>query len=58
MIIKEYDKVLLRTGEMAVITDVLKSESVYVADIDKKDGSIQSSFVDQADIKQLVLEKY
>ena len=35
MKIKEYDKVLLRTGEMAVITDVLKSESVYVADIDK-----------------------
>ena len=51
MVISEFDKVLLKTGETAYIADVLKAGVAYVVDIDKADGSIETEIVEQKDIE-------
>ena len=43
MEIKEFDKVLLKTGETA-----------YVVDVDKIDGDIETTIVEQNDIEKVL----
>ena len=53
MIPKLYDKVLLRTGEMAFIVEIYEAGIAYEADIDKKDG-IETDTIKQDDIVKIV----
>ena len=54
MDIKEYDKVLLKTGETAYIVEVWEQGVAYEADIDKKDGSIETDTIKHEDIKKVL----
>ena len=54
MVINEFDKVLLKTGETAYIADVLKAGVAYVVDIDKADGSIETEIIEQEDIERVL----
>ena len=48
--IKEYDKVKLKTGEIARISEVLEDKVAYIADIFTKDGHISIEQIGYADI--------
>ena len=48
---KQYNKVVLKTGEVAVIVEVLGNGVSYVADIEKESGT-DTEFIDLSDIKQ------
>lgn len=39
MSIELYDKVLLKSGEMAYIVEIFDGGKLYLADIDKQDGT-------------------
>lgn len=54
MDIKEFDKVLLKTGETAYIVDILKPGLAYVVDIDKADGDTETEIIEQKDIDRLL----
>ena len=54
MEIKEYDKVLLKTGEIAYIVEVWEQGVAYEADIDKKDGTIETDTVKREDIEKIL----
>ena len=54
MEVKEFDKVLLKTGETAYIADVLKSGVAYVADIDKADGDTETEIIEHKDIEAVL----
>ncbi len=54
MEIKEFDKVLLKTGDTAYIVDVLKAGVAYVVDVDKIDGDIETTIVEQNDIEKVL----
>lgn len=51
--IKQYDKVLLQSGEYAYIVEILDQGKVYIADIDKDDGETYTETVYQKDIKSI-----
>ncbi|MFM1534387.1 hypothetical protein ABGF38_04155 [Helcococcus ovis] len=51
MTIKQYDKVLLKSGEFAYIVEILEKDKAYVADIEKEDGETSTEFIYQIDIK-------
>lgn len=52
--IKQYDKVLLKSGEYAYIVEILEKDKAYVADIDKEQGEVSTDFVYQKDIKEIL----
>lgn len=54
MEINEFDKVLLKTGEIAYIADILKRGIAYVVDIDKADGDIETEVIEQEDIVRVL----
>lgn len=54
MEIKQYDKVLLTSGETASIVEILAEGKDYIADIDREDGSIDTEFLYQKDIESIV----
>ncbi len=54
MILQEYDKVLLKTGETAYIVEIWEQGVAYEADIDKKDGSIETDTIKHEDIEKIV----
>lgn len=54
MKIKQYDKVLLKTGETASIVEIWEAEKAYEADIDRKDGSIETDTVFIDDIEKVL----
>lgn len=56
MIICEYDKVMLTTGEMARISEVLEEGVAYVADIFKRGGKISIEHISQDDIYSVFKE--
>lgn len=55
MEIKEFDKVLLKTGETAYIADVLKAGVAYVVDIDKADGDTETEIIEQKNIERVLV---
>ena len=54
MFIKQYDKVLLKTGETAYIVEIWEQGVAYEADIDKKNGSIETDTIKHADIVKVI----
>ena len=58
MIIKEFDKVLLKSGKTAYIADVIIADVAYVVDIDKSDGSIETEIIEYNDIERVVADDY
>lgn len=58
MDVKEFDKVLLKTGETAYIADVIKAGVAYVADVDKADGEVEIKIIEQAEIERVVPDDF
>ena len=57
MIPKLYDKVMLKTGEIAHIVEIYESGVAYEADIDKDDGDYVETVTEtikQEDIERIV----
>ena len=54
--IKEYDKVKLMTGEIARISEVLKEDTAYIADIFKDNGEISIEPINHEDIQSIFVE--
>ena len=54
MIIKEYDKVLLKTGEVATIDDVTVPGAGYVAEWYKQDGTFAWGLITQDEIVRVL----
>lgn len=50
---KLYDKVVLKTGETAVIVEVYESGVAYEADIERKDG-IETDTIRQEEIREIL----
>ena len=57
MVVKEFDKVLLKTGEMAYIVDVIVPAKAYVADINKPDGVIETDVIEHEDIERVIVDE-
>ena len=57
MVVKEFDRVILKTGETAYIADVIIPAKAYVVDVDKFDGTIEMMVAKQEDIEQVFGEK-
>ncbi len=53
MKIKQYDKVLLKSGEYAYIVEIFDGGKAYLADIDKKTGT-ETDWLKPEDIKKTV----
>ena len=54
--IKEHDKVKLMTGEIARISEVLKAEVAFVAEVYKEDGGVSVEPINIEDIKSVFTE--
>lgn len=54
MDIKEFDKVLLKTGETAYIVEIYEQGVAYEADIDKIDGTVGTDTIKHADIEKIL----
>ena len=57
MVVKEFDKVLLKTGEMAYIVDVIVPAKAYVVDINKPDGVIETDVIEHEDIEGVIVDE-
>ena len=57
MVVKEFDRVMLKTGEIAYIADIIVPAKAYVADIDKSDGTIETTVIEQEDIEKVFEDK-
>ena len=53
MKIKQYDRVLLKTGETACIVEVFEEGSSFIADIDR-DGDTDTEGISIDDIKKII----
>lgn len=53
MKIKQYDKVLLKSGESAYIVEIFDGGKAYLADIDRKTGT-ETDWLKPEDIKKIV----
>lgn len=56
MALEMFDKVLLKSGEVAYIVEIFKDGEAYLADIDKHDGWTDTDYVFPDDIEK-VLQK-
>jgi len=55
-VIKEYDKIKLKTGEIARIAEVLENGVAYVAEILKKGGGVSIEQISHQDIASVFEE--
>jgi hypothetical protein len=56
MKIKLYDKVRLKTGEIAHIVEIFEPDKLYMADISKSDGEYVTEEIRQIDISSIFVE--
>ena len=54
MSIQMFDKILLKTGEIAYIVEIYEQGVAYEADIDKADGSIETDTIRHSDIERVL----
>jgi hypothetical protein len=54
--INEYDKIKLKTGEIARVVEILEKNKAYVAEVYTKD-SLSVEFIYQQDIASVFVEK-
>lgn len=52
------DKVLLKSGETAYIVEIYEHGVAYEADIDRKDGTIDTETISHDDIEKVVPDDY
>ena len=57
MRIREFDRVLLQTGETASIAEIYEPGVAYEADIDTLDGHIRTDLIRQSDIARVLTAK-
>ena len=53
--INEYDKVRLKTGELARIVEILDT-NVYLAEVAAKNGDINTTEINKKDIATIIVE--
>lgn len=53
MKIKQYDRVLLKNGDYASIVEVFDDGKVFLADIDRKDGT-ETDWLNLEEIKEVL----
>ena len=56
MIIKEFQKVRLKTGEKAVIVEVLQENKVFLADVEKGEDDFENDEINFNDIASIFIE--
>lgn len=49
-----FDKILLKTGEIAYIVEIYEQGVAYEADIDKADGSIKTDTIKHDEIEKIL----
>ena len=54
MLIQDFDKVLLKTGETAYIVEIYEQGTAYEADIDRADGTIETVTIKHTDIEKVL----
>ena len=54
--IKQYQKVRLKTGEEAVIVEILEQDKAFIADVEKGDGEYKTDEIRSEDIKSVFVE--
>jgi len=55
-VIKQYDKVKLKSGLYAVIVEVLEAQKAYIADIELSEGDYTTETIFQTDIAARIVE--
>lgn len=54
--IKEYDKIRLKSGEIARICEILEDEALYIAEVFQKSGDISVEHIAYSDIVSIFTE--
>lgn len=54
MEVRMFDKILLKTGEIAYIVEIYEQGVAYEADIDKADGSIKTDTIKHDEIEKIL----
>jgi len=54
--IKQFQKIRLKTGEEAVIIEILEQDKFFLADIEKSDGEYETDEIRYEDIKSIFIE--
>jgi len=54
--IKQYDKVKMKDGKVAVIVEVLEQQKAYIADIELSPGDYITETIFYSDIAALIVE--
>jgi len=54
LIIKIFDKILLKTGETAYIVEIYDPGVAYEVDINKADGTIETDTIKYSDIERVL----
>lgn len=55
-LIKQFQKVRLKTGEEAVIVEILEENRVFLADVEKSEGDYETDEIHYDDIKSVFIE--
>jgi hypothetical protein len=55
-VIKQYDKIKLKSGNYAIIVEVLESQKAYIADIELSQDDYTTETIDHSDIACLLVE--
>lgn len=45
MVFEMFDKILLKTGEIAYLVEIFDNGKAFIADINKPDGKIETDFI-------------
>lgn len=54
--IKQYDKIKLKSGKYAIIVEILEQGKAYIADIELSDGEYETETIEHSDIEALIVE--
>ena len=54
--IRQYDKIKLKSGKYAVVVEILDPENAYIADIELSEGDFTTETIYHSDISALIVE--
>lgn len=54
--IKQYDKVKLKSGKFAVIVEILEPQKMFIADIEIDEGDFTTETIAYSEIAALIIE--
>jgi hypothetical protein len=55
-VIKQYDKVKLKSGKYAIIVEVLSPQKAYIADVEIDEGEYETDTIFYADVAAVITE--